>query len=159
MWVGCPAARDEARDMTSSTAPHPLHPDRAADPERAIRYGDAVAWTLVAAFTLSVVHTIYAWRTGLEDPDFTVDTPLTWVFYGVAFAVAALARRTSALAQGVVLAFLVAVLAVSVFYYPTTFTEEKQTTFGWFENDVYVGLLVLALFLSVARLLRRPLVP
>ena len=145
--------------MTSSTAPHPLQPARPAGLRRSIRYGDAVSWTLVAAFTLSVVHTIYAWRTGLEDPDFTVDTPLTWLFYGVAFAVAALARRTSALAQGVVLAFLVVVLAISVFYYPTTFTEEKQTTFGWFENDVYVGLLVVASFLSVARALRRPLVP
>ena len=46
-----------------------------------------------------------------------------------------------------------------MFYYPTTFTVEKQTTFGWFENDVYVALLTLALFLSVARLVRRPLVP
>lgn len=145
--------------MTSSTAPHPLRPARAAEPRRSIRYGDAVAWTLVAAFTLSVAHTVYAWRAGLEDPDFTVDTPLAWIFYGVAFAMAGLARRTSALAQGVVLAFLVVVLAISVFYYPTTFTEEKQTTFGWFENDVYVGLLVVALVLSVARLLRRPLVP
>ena len=145
--------------MNPSTAPQTLPTARPADPGRSIRYGDAVAWTLVAAFTLSVAHTIYAWQAGLEDPDFTVDTPLTWVFYGVAFAVAGVARRTSALAQGVVLAYLSVVLVIAIFYYPTTFTGEKQTTFGWFENDVYVGLLVLAFALSLARLLRRPLVP
>ena len=33
-----------------------------------------------------------------------------------------------------------------------TFTAEKQTVFGWFENDVYVGLLVTAFVLQVLRL-------
>jgi hypothetical protein len=30
-------------------------------------------------------------------------------------------------------------LAIGVFYYPTTFTAERQTVFGWFENDVYLA--------------------
>jgi predicted Kef-type K+ transport protein len=115
--------------------------------------------TLVAAFTLSVVHTGYAWRAGLEDPDFTVDTPLTWVFYAVGFTAAALARRSSRRIELALVGYLTAMLAIGVFYYPTTFTSEKQTTFGWFENDVYLALLGLALFLSVTRLLQRPLVP
>lgn len=84
---------------------------------------------------------------------------MTWIFYTVGFGMAALARRTSTWAQGVVLTFLVATSAIAVFYYPSTFTGEKQTTFGWFENDVYVGLLGLALFLAVMRLQRRTLVP
>ena len=54
---------------------------------------------------------------------------------------------------------LVAVLGIAIFYYPTTFTLEQQTTFGWFENDVYVGLLVTSLVLSVLRLRRTALVP
>lgn len=57
------------------------------------------------------------------------------------------------------LIFLVTISGDFVFNYPTTFTAEKQTTFGWFENDVYVGPLGLAVFLSAMRLRRCPLVP
>ncbi len=157
--VGPDAGRSQARGMTTNTIQTPPTTAGRRPPSRPIRYADATSLVLVAAFTLSVVHTVYAWRTGLEDPDFTVATPRAWVFYAAGFGVAALARRTSTWAQGVVVAFLVATWAISVFYYPTTFSEEKQTTFGWFENDVYVALLTLALFLSVTRLRRRPLVP
>ena len=38
-----------------------------------------------------------------------------------------------------------------MFYYPTTFGPEQQTVFGWFENDVYVGLLAVATYLGVQR--------
>jgi hypothetical protein len=41
---------------------------------------------------------------------------------------------------------------VAVFWYPTTFTLRQQTTFGWFENDVYTGLLMIALYLGAHRL-------
>ena len=50
-------------------------------------------------------------------------------------------------------------LYVSVFYYPTTFEPRQQTTFGWFENDVYTGLLMIAFYLVVMRLRRITLVP
>ena len=42
-----------------------------------------------------------------------------------------------------------------MFYYPTTFVERQQTTFGWFENDVYTALLVLAFYLLGVQRLRR----
>ena len=58
---------------------------------------------------------------------------------------------TGGWAQIGVLAYLVVLLAISVFYYPTTFTAEKQTVFGWFENDVYVGLLMIAVYLMAGR--------
>lgn len=48
---------------------------------------------LVAAFTLSVVHTVYARVEGIEDPTSTVTTLLAWGFYAVAFGVAAGVRR------------------------------------------------------------------
>ena len=131
----------------------------AIDPAGRTRYGVAVPTLLVAAFSLSVIHTVYAGLSGLEDPDFTVTSPLTWVFYLVAFGVAALARLDSRAAQITVLGYLVVILGVSVFYYPTTFTLEQQTTFGWLENDVYTGLLLTSLILSVLRLRRRALVP
>ena len=111
-----------------------------------------VPWVLAAAFTLSAVHTCYAAIAGLEDPGFTVTTPLAWAFYAVGAGSVWLARRPGRGAQAGLLAYLTALLAVSVFYYPTTFTEEKQTVFGWFENDVYVGLLTTAAFLTAARL-------
>jgi hypothetical protein len=126
---------------------------------RASTHGRQMSGVLVAAFTLSVVHTIYAWVEGIEDPTFTVDTPLAWGFYAVAFGVAVLARRTERWAQLTVLGYLVSVLGIALFYYPTTFGVEKQTVFGWFENDVYVGLLVVATFLGVLRLRRVSLTP
>ena len=126
---------------------------------RTSTYGRHMSGVLVAAFTLSVVHTIYAWVAGIEDPTFTVDTPLAWGFYGVAFGMAALARRNEWWAQLAVLAYLVTVLGIAFFYYPTTFGPAQQTGFGWFENDLYVGLLVTATYLGVQRLRRTTLTP
>ncbi|WP_207010879.1 hypothetical protein [Nocardioides aromaticivorans] len=111
----------------------------------------ALPAVLVAAFTLSAVHTVYAALAGLSDPGFTPAMPTTWLFYAVGFGSAWLARRPHPAARACLLAYLVALLGVSVFYYPTTFTPEQQTTFGWFENDVYVGLLVLATYLTLER--------
>ena len=129
----------------------------AAAGARTTTYGRQMSGVLVAAFTLSVVHTVYAWVAGIEDPTFTVDTPLAWGFYAVAFGIAALARRTERWAQLTVLGYLVTVLGIAFFYYPTTFGPEQQTVFGWFENDVYVGLLVTATYLGVLRLRRTTL--
>jgi uncharacterized membrane protein HdeD (DUF308 family) len=80
-----------------------------------------------------------------------VTTPLAWGFYAVAFAMARLARRDRHWAVRTVAAYLVMLLGIAVFSYPVTFTAEKQTVFGWFENDVYVGLLVTAFVLQVLR--------
>ena len=126
---------------------------------RTSTYGRQMTGVLVAAFTLSVVHTIYAWVAGIEDPTFTVDTPLAWGFYAVAFGMAALARRSERWVQLTVLAYLATVLGIASFYYPTVFGVEQQTVFGWFENDVYVGLLVTATYLGVLRLRRTTLTP
>ena len=78
-------------------------------------------------------------------------TPLAWGFYAVAFAMARFARRDRHWAVRTVAAYLVVLLGIAVFYYTVTFTAEKQTVFGWFENDVYVGLLVTAFVLQVLR--------
>jgi len=51
------------------------------------------------------------------------------------------------------------VLGIAFFYYPTVFGLEQQTVFGWFENDVYVGLLVVATYLGALRLRRTTLTP
>ena len=118
---------------------------------RTSTYGRHVCGVMLAAFTLSVVHTVYAAWEGIEDPTFTVDTPLAWGFYAVAFGMSLLARRPARAAQAAVLAFLGSTLLIGVFYYPTTFGPEQQTVFGWFENDVYLGLLCVATYLGVLR--------
>lgn len=118
---------------------------------RTATYGRHISGVMLAAFALSVVHTVHAAVEGIEDPTFTVTTPLAWGFYAVAFAMSALARRPGRGEQATVLAFLVSILVIAVFYYPTTFGPEQQTVFGWFENDVYVGLLVVATYLGVQR--------
>ena len=134
-----------------------LRPTVSAD--RTASYGRHMSQVLVAAFTLSAAHTVYAWIGGIEDPTFTVTTPLAWAFYAVGFGAAVLAGRTGRAAQLSVLAYLVALLGIAFFYYPTTFGPRQQTTFGWFENDVYVGLLVTATYLGVQRLRRTTLTP
>jgi uncharacterized membrane protein YhaH (DUF805 family) len=127
--------------------------------QRETAYGKHVAGIMLAAFTLSVAHTVYAWLAGIEAPGFTVTTPLTWIFYAVAFAVSVLARQERRWTQLVVTGFLALVLGIGIFYYPTTFGPRQQTVFGWFENDVYLGLLTVACYLSVQRLRRVALVP
>ena len=127
------------------------HPSTTSTPSR-ITYSTEISRFLVAAFTLSVVHTCYAWLSGLQDDRFTVTTPVAWVFYAVGFAAAVLARREAPWAQWVLAGYLLVLLYVSVFYYPTTFEPRQQTTFGWFENDVYTGLLMIAAYLAVMRL-------
>jgi hypothetical protein len=122
-------------------------------------YGTEISRFLLAAFTLSVVHTCYAWFSDLQDDRFTVTTPVAWVFYAVGFAAAVLARRDARWAQWVLAGYLAVLLYVSVFYYPTTFEPRQQTTFGWFENDVYTGLLMIAFYLVVMRLRSIALVP
>jgi hypothetical protein len=90
--------------------------------------------------------------TGIGDPSFTVTTPVAWLFYLVGFGSAVLALRRERWAQVLLTVYLAVLLWVALFWYPTTFTARQQTTFGWFENDVYTGLLMIALYLSVQRL-------
>jgi len=126
---------------------------------RTTSYGHQISLLLAAAFALSVTHTVYSRIAGIGDPRFTVDTPIAWVFYAVGFGAAVLARRTQRWAQWTLLAYLTALLYVSVFYYPTTFVPRQQTVFGWFENDVYTGLLMVAYTLCLYRVRRTTLVP
>ncbi len=145
--------------MTTTTPARSARGASLSRDARTATYGRHMSGVMLASFTLSVVHTVYAAVEGLEDPTFTVTSPLAWGFYAVAFAVSVLARRTGRGAQATVLTFLGAVIAIGVFYYPTTFGPEKQTVFGWFENDVYLGLLMVATYLGVQRWRGTSLVP
>ena len=131
---------------TTSTVPTP------STTRRTSSYGDHQAAVLLATFALSVTHTVYGYVAGIGDPGFTVTTPVTYVFYAVGFAAAALARSRRRWVDLALPAYLVALLGISVLYYPSTFGPEQQTVFGWVENDLYVGGLVVALYLGVLRL-------
>jgi hypothetical protein len=128
--------------------------------ERPITGGTTAGYTtqmslvLAVAFALSAAHTTYGFIVGIGDPSFTVTTPVAWVFYALGFTAAAAARSRRRPVQVAVVAYLGVLLAVAVFFYPTTFTPRQQTTFGWFENDVYTGLLMVALYLGVLQLRR-----
>jgi len=72
----------------------------------------------------------------------------------VGFA-AAVFVRTDRRASWLVLAVLLPILlAVSVLVYPAAFVPVLQTPLGWLENDGYVALLAVALYLTVQRLRR-----
>src|SRR5689334_18125941 len=102
--------------MTTTTHTPAGTPTRA----RTASYGVVMSRVLVAAFTLSVIHTVYGYVTGIGDPSFTVTTPVAYAFYAVGFGSAVLARRESRGAQLLLLAYLGVLVAVSVFWYPTT---------------------------------------
>ncbi|TIC88880.1 hypothetical protein E8D34_04315 [Nocardioides sp. GY 10113] len=141
------ARTQSARTQSARTAPR-----RPVAVLRRTTYARQVSMVLAAAFVLSVAHTIYSSAAGIADPGFEVSDPGVWAFYAAAFGVAWLARREARWAQAVVLAFLGVLLAISILVYPSMFGPEQQTTFGWIENDVYVGLLMIAGHLSVLRL-------
>jgi hypothetical protein len=123
-------------------------------PARQTTFARHASLALTAAFSLSIIHTVYVWAIGLGDPAFTVTTPTMWAFYVVGFGSAALARLDRRWASWAVAAYLAVLLVVSIAWYPSQFRPELQNLFGWFENDVYTALLVLAFYLVVQRLRR-----
>jgi cytochrome bd-type quinol oxidase subunit 2 len=114
-------------------------------------YHTQVAGVLAAAFTLSLAYSAIVTVTGSHE-GYGLGDPALWVFYAVGFGVVALALVDRRWTRWVVAATVLALIAVGIFYYPTLFPPSAQTTFAWFENDVYVGLLILAEYLCVQRL-------
>jgi peptidoglycan/LPS O-acetylase OafA/YrhL len=164
-WSGR-AGRDNDRGMT--TTPHRSRrsgqnlrsvPSAARSAGRAVTYRSQAGITVLAAFALSAAYTIYLTVAGTADPGFDATAPAAWAFYAVGFGVAALARSARRPAAWTVAAALTVLLAVALFLYPSTFTAAQQTTFGWFENDVYTGLLMLGLCLTVQNLRGTVLTP
>ena len=115
-------------------------------------YSEHISRVLLVAFLLSAAHTIYVTIAGIADPGFSATTPAAWAFYAVGFGLVAAARNERRAAQIVVLTVLTVLILVAVFAYPSVFTGKMQNTFGWLENDVYTGLLMIAGYLGVLRL-------
>jgi hypothetical protein len=116
-------------------------------------YRTQVAGVLAAAFALSLAYSVIVTVTGSHE-GYGLADPALWVFYAVGFGLVALALTDRIWAWRVIGVAVLALIAVGIFYYPTVFPPSAQTTLAWFENDVYVGLLILAEYLCVQRLRR-----
>lgn len=114
-------------------------------------YRTQVAAVLAAAFALSLAYSVIVTVTGAHE-GYGVTDPTLWIFYAVGFGLAALALMDRIWAWWVVAVAILILIAVGIFYYPTIFPPSAQTPLAWFENDVYVGLLILAEYLCVQRL-------
>jgi cytochrome bd-type quinol oxidase subunit 2 len=114
-------------------------------------YRTQVAGVLAAAFLLSLAYSTIVTFTGSHE-GYGLGDPVLWAFYAVGFGLAALALADRIWAWWVVAVAVLALIAVGIFYYPTVFPPSAQTTLAWFENDVYMGLLILAEYLCVQRL-------
>ena len=114
-------------------------------------YSTQVSGVLAAAFALSLAYSVIVTVTGSHER-YGLGNPTLWIFYAIGFGLAAMALTNKAWAWWVVAVTVLILIAVGIFYYPTVFPPSAQTPFAWFENDVYVGLLILAEYLCVQRL-------
>jgi hypothetical protein len=126
---------------------------------RRSHYSSQVSGLMLAAFGLSATYTVWSTASGRASDDFLATDPAVWCFYAAMAALALAVRSDRLMAWRLTVLALPTLLAVGILVYPTLFTAERQTTFGWFENDVYLGLLMTALYLTVQRLRGRRLEP
>lgn len=138
--------------MTQPSAT-PLHPVT-----RSRTYRHQVAVVLAAAFSLSLAYTVIVTVTGAH-AGYSLGDPLLWLFYAFGFGLVGLVLRERLWAWWSVGAGVLLLIAAGVFYYPTRFPPSAQTPLGWLENDIYMGLLVVALYLCAQRLRRITLTP
>jgi hypothetical protein len=118
------------------------------------RYSTQACGLLLAAFAGSAAYTVYTTLAGLPADGFSAKDPAAWAYYVVGFAAALYARTDRRAAWWVLAVLLPVLLAVSVLVYPSSFVPALQTPLGWLENDGYVSLLAVALYLTVQRLRR-----
>ena len=104
------------------------------------------------AFGISLAHAVYASVAGLAPGDFSPTNPVLWVFYLLGFAMTVAVRTDRRVVWQACAVLLPLLLAVGWLYYPSVFTARVRNTAGWFENDAYMGLLMLAEYLVVQRL-------
>jgi cytochrome bd-type quinol oxidase subunit 2 len=115
-------------------------------------YRTQVAGVLAAAFTISLAYSVIVTLTGSHEGYTLAEPSILWVHFPVGYGLVALALTDRTWAWWTVAAVVLALIAVGILYYPTIFPPSAQTTLAWFENDVYMGLLILAEYLCVQRL-------
>lgn len=122
------------------------------------RYCTQTCGLLLAAFAGSAAYTLYTTLAGLPADGFSARDPAAWAYYLIGFGAALFVRTDRRAAWWVLAVLLPVLLAVSVLVYPSSFVPALQTPLGWLENDGYVALLSVALYLTVQRLRRASVV-
>ncbi len=106
------------------------------------------AWTLVAAFTLSISYELY--RATVKAGTSTHDSMRSFlteglVFYGIAALVIGLLFTGVRWAVWVGLTYCIALIFVSIFWYnPKVMFDRRPGLIDWAEDLVYTGLLFVA---------------
>jgi peptidoglycan/LPS O-acetylase OafA/YrhL len=144
--------------MDAKAANNPSSEARRGEQRRS-RYSTQVAGVLVAAFTISVLYSVISTLSGVTHEANNLEDPSLWIFYVVGFGLAALARMDRTESWWMVSVAVLLLLLGGIFLYPAYFVPSTQTAFGWFENDVYIGLLILAEYLCIQRLRNVTLTP
>ena len=134
-------AQPTTQPITPITLPAPP-----TSPSRTPRHNAAF---MLTAYVLSVLYTATTVLEGTAPADFGANDVLTYAFYAISFAFFAIALSERRWAQVAVAVFLSLQLATGVLVYPDDFGPAQQTTWGWFENDAYMCLLAIALYLTV----------
>lgn len=118
------------------------------------------SWVLIAAFALSLLYELYraTVKAGVSESDsmrlfVTQAIPV----YIIGFIIAVLVRRDSSWATWLALLFSLALIGVSIFYYPVILLTRLPGPIDWFEDRVFTGLLFVAAALLVNRLARTKL--
>jgi hypothetical protein len=115
-------------------------------------YQQPVALVLLSAFAISAGYTGFLALTGLLPAGLAAAYPPLWVFYLAGLGTAGLAAATDRAWARLAVAALIAVfIGVGFHLYSVLFVPGLQTTVGWFQNDIFIGLLVLAEYLCVKR--------
>jgi hypothetical protein len=144
--------------MDAKAANNPSNEARRGE-QRSSRYSTQVAGVLVAAFTISALYSAISTLSGVTDAVNNLAEPGLWIFYAVGFGLAALARMDRPATWWIVSGAVSYLLLAGIFQYRAYFVPRMQTDFGWFENDVYIGLLLLAEYLCIQRLRNVTLTP
>ena len=112
-------------------------------------YSRQVAGILATATIISIAYTLY---TVVAFGDESLRDPAMYILYGGLCGLIALARGDRRWGWYVITFALAVVLALGVLVYPAMFVPARQNTLGWLENDLYMGLLLLAEYLCIQRL-------
>jgi len=116
------------------------------------RYRWPVALVLGTAFTLSAAFTAGLTAGDLLPAGLADATGLLWAFHLVGFGTAALALTDRIWAWSAVAVLTGGYIVIGVQLYAVLLVPGLLTTFGWFANDIHIGLLALAEYLCIRRL-------
>lgn len=128
-----------------------------------VGHATQASWILIATFALSALYELY--RSTAKAGTSRYDSMRGFLtqalpFYVVAFALAVLLRTGWRWVSWTTLAFGVALILVSIFYYsPVMLPQRQPGLIDWVEDKLYTGLLFVAVALLTYELLGQSLAP